>query len=125
MEKLARAAWIWLPPLALMGLIFTASSMTSDDVDRPLLDVLLRKGIHFAAYAVLLLLWWRALRTVAASRAAVGLALAITVAYAVTDELHQTQVDGRIGSPVDVAIDTAGALAAATLVVRRRHAVRA
>ena len=36
------------------------------------------------------------------------LAALITIAYAVTDELHQTTVDGRHGSPVDVLIDSAG-----------------
>ena len=37
-------------------------------------------------------------------------AFALTVAYAAADEVHQTFVRGRHGSPVDVAIDAAGAL---------------
>ena len=35
----------------------------------------------------------------------------LAAAYAVTDEIHQTFVEGRHGAPLDVAIDTAGALA--------------
>jgi VanZ family protein len=35
----------------------------------------------------------------------------IAVLYAVTDEVHQTFVDGRLGTPRDVAIDLVGVLA--------------
>jgi VanZ family protein len=45
-------------------------------------------------------------------------------AYAVTDELHQTAVEGRHGTALDWAIDTAGALAAA-LAIRARQRVAA
>ena len=38
----------------------------------------------------------------------VGVALALGVAYAVSDEIHQTFVPGRAGKPLDVAIDTLG-----------------
>ena len=37
-------------------------------------------------------------------------AFAATIAYACTDEFHQTFVRGRHGSPIDVAIDALGAL---------------
>jgi VanZ family protein len=45
--------------------------------------------------------------------------LLITVAYAISDEWHQSFVEGRHGSPVDVLIDTAGAGAAALVAARR------
>ena len=35
-------------------------------------------------------------------------AVAIGVLYAVSDEVHQAFVPGRLGSPVDVAIDAVG-----------------
>ena len=51
------------------------------------------------------------------------MAAAISVAYAVSDEIHQTFIEGRHGSPVDVLIDTAGVAAAVTF-IRRRRGVR-
>ena len=38
---------------------------------------------------------------------------AISLVYAVTDEFHQTFVDGRNGTPVDVLIDSIGIAIAA------------
>lgn len=116
------AAALWLPPIALMALIFALSAMPSDDVDRGLLYVIARKAAHFGEYALLTALWWRALRTRTTQSAALAAAVAIAVGYAITDEIHQTFVDGRTGSPVDVLIDTAGAAtAAAVLAVRGRR----
>ena len=45
-------------------------------------------------------------------------AVAVSVAYAVSDELHQTLVTGRHGSPVDVLIDSVGIVAVAVLALR-------
>jgi len=120
MHRLLRQAALWLPPLLLMALIFALSAMAGDDVDHGILYFVSRKLAHFLEYALLLGLWWRALRTRFALRTAVGVAFAISVAYAVSDELHQLTVDGRTGTPRDVAIDTAGAAAAAALILRRR-----
>ena len=64
-----------------------------------------------AEYGLLWLLWLRALGRDRAVPAA-----AITIAYAISDELHQTQVDGRHGTVTDVLIDAAGVLAAWLLV---------
>jgi VanZ family protein len=127
MPRVAQRAAVWLPPIALMGVIFAFSAMPSDDVERGLLHLLSRKAAHFGEYALLCALWWRALRTVWEHRHALAGALLICVAYAASDEYHQTFVDGRYGEPTDVLIDTAGALAAAALISlkRRREAVRA
>ena len=46
----------------------------------------------------------------------------IAIGYAITDELHQTTVDGRVGSPVDVLIDAAGV--ALAILARAPAAVR-
>jgi VanZ family protein len=120
MDNVARTLAIWLPPLALMGLIFVLSAMPTDDVDRGLAYFIGRKLGHFTEYALLTALWWRALRTRVEGRTAIVAAVAIAVVYAGTDELHQTTVDGRHGTPVDVLIDAAGALTAAGLIVRSR-----
>jgi VanZ family protein len=47
------------------------------------------------------------------------LALAVTSAYAASDEIHQSFVAGRHGTPLDWLIDIAGAAAAAVLIHRR------
>lgn len=86
----------------------------------PLLDFLLKKGLHAAGYGVLALLWRGAL----GGRSAPGLLGA--VAWAGLDEWHQTWVPGRTGRIADVAIDAAGAAAAllaVALLARRRQPV--
>ena len=127
MRKLSRDLWIWAPPIALMAVIFALSAMPADNEDHGFLYILSRKVAHFSEYALLLALWWRALATKVSERRALVLALAITVLYAATDELHQTFVNGRAGRPLDVGSDTAGALAAAALIARAklRRRVRA
>jgi VanZ family protein len=104
-----RSVNVWLPPLALMALIFFLSAQPSLNSGLGLADQIGRKVVHFAEYALLALLWWRALRTRMADRTATLVALAIASAYAATDELHQLFVHGRHGTPVDWLIDTAGA----------------
>ncbi|HWT23564.1 MAG TPA: VanZ family protein [Solirubrobacteraceae bacterium] len=84
-----------------MALIFALSAQPSLTTGLGVWDLLLRKLAHMAAFGLLWLLWQRALgRPVVAA--------AITLAYAASDEYHQTSVAGRNGSPVDWAIDAAG-----------------
>jgi VanZ family protein len=113
----ARLASLLLPALLAMGVIFFLSAQPSDPVDRAWWDVLLRKLAHFTEYAVLTALWWRALRGLGV-RFPLATAIAISLAYAATDEYHQTFVDGRHGTPVDVLIDFAGMMTAA-IAIRR------
>jgi VanZ family protein len=109
----------WLPPLALMGLIFYLSAQPNLSSGLGNWDLVLRKGAHMTEYALLTVLWWRALKLELSTRSALALAYAITVAYAMTDELHQTFVTGRHGAPVDVLIDAVGAAIGAAFVLRR------
>jgi VanZ family protein len=108
----------WLPPILVMAAIFTLSAQPDLSSGLGTIDLIGRKIVHMAEYALLCFLWWRALRTVVPHTRALALAFALTVAYACSDELHQTFVEGRSGNPLDVAIDTAGA-AAAVLAIRR------
>ena len=80
------------------------------------LELLLRKGAHMAEYAVLFLLSRRAFSQSGSRRPDLH-ALLLCAAYAAGDELHQCFVPDRGPSPVDVMIDTAGALFA--LLARR------
>ena len=73
--------------------------------------MLLRKLAHVTEYAVLTALVAGAARPRRAVPLAV--ALAISLGYAATDEFHQTFVDGRHGTPVDVLIDSIGIAIAA------------
>lgn len=90
-----------------------------------LLEFVLRKTAHMAAFGVLAWLSFRALAGARPSwpkgRLFVA-SLIFTVLYAASDEWHQTFVPTRSGSVRDVAIDTAGAvLALFTLYLRRRR----
>src|SRR3954471_5136582 len=109
----------WAPPLVLMAVIFALSAQPDLSTGLGIWDLIARKIVHMSEYALLCFLWWRALRTVVPPTPAVLLALAIAIAYACTDELHQRSVHGRHGTPVDVAIDSVGAGAAALLIRRR------
>jgi VanZ family protein len=84
------------------------------------LDFVLRKAGHMAAFGILALLLWRAL-TLSAIRRAMVWSLVLTVAYAATDEFHQSFTAGRNASGVDVSIDAAGALIALLALVVWLH----
>lgn len=97
------ALTLWLPVLVWAGVIFAFSSVPSLGTGLGGWDLVLRKLAHLSAYALLGFLLARAVRRP-------GLALVLAAGYAATDEVHQTFVRGRHGAPLDVAIDTAGAL---------------
>jgi hypothetical protein len=89
------------PPVALMGLIYFLSAQPDLNSGLGAIDLIGRKLIHATEFGLLFLLWLRALgRSMPA--------IAIALAYAATDEYHQTFVHGRHGSPVDWAIDSFG-----------------
>src|SRR5204863_3326868 len=120
--KQALSRWVdpWLPPIALMGLIFLLSAQPDLNSGLGVIDLIGRKIIHASEYALLCFLWWRALREVLPARRAPLAALAITVAYSCTDEFHQTFVHGRHGTPVDVLIDAVGSVTVAIALMRRQ-----
>ena len=101
-------------------LIFTASAqphlrISSDDT----LDLILRKTAHAAVYAVLCILAsMTAAQEGQLSERSLRIGALASVAYAITDELHQLTVAGRHGSPIDVVIDAMGVLIG-TAVLRR------
>jgi len=92
---------LWLPVVVWAGLIFALSSVADLGTGLGGWDVVLRKLAHAAEFGVLGALLLRAI-----DRA--GVAFALGALYAVSDELHQMFVPGRMGSPLDVAIDTLG-----------------
>lgn len=136
LRKDKRFLW-WIPVILWMGMIFTASSdslsgerssrilgpvlnwlfpgMAEGRIDAMMLGI--RKCAHLVEYAVLALLVLFAMRGTRPNEPHVWkrrdalVAMAFVVAYAITDELHQSVVPTRIGTPVDVMIDTVGGAA--------------
>lgn len=127
----------WAAPLAWMGVILWLSS-DAGSAERtgrvlvPLLEWLLpgatplqidalhgltRKVAHVTEYAILTALWFRAFVRGRAwpAPAAAWAALGLSVALACADEAHQSFLLMRTGSLADVALDSAGALAAAVV----------
>ena len=110
----SRLLTVWLPVVIWAAVIFTFSSIPSLSTGLGTWDTILRKGAHLTEYAVLGGLLYRALGREA-------LALAVGIAYAATDELHQYFVRGRHASTVDVAIDAVGIAVGMLLWLRLRE----
>jgi len=110
----SRLLTVWLPVVAWAAVIFTLSSIPGLSTGLGTWDTILRKGAHLTEYAVLGALLYRALGRE-------PLALAVGLAYAATDELHQHFVHGRHASPVDVAIDAVGVAAGMLVWLRLRE----
>ena len=104
-----------LAPLALMAAIFALSAQSSTGAGLP---EVVRIAGHFGQYLLLTTLWAWALVPSLGRRALVA-AIAISALYAISDEYHQSFVDGRDAGPFDVMVDWTG-VAAAGLLWRRR-----
>jgi VanZ family protein len=137
----------WLPVLIWLLLIFIGSTdlMSAEQTSRiigPLLrwfnpdisaqliaqvQFFVRKGAHVTEYAILAVLFWRALRATLRSASILSIgagALIVSALFAVSDEFHQSFVATRTASESDVLIDTSGAiiaLAICYLMARRRE----
>ncbi len=108
----------YAPPVAVMALIFALSATPDLSSGLGAWDFVLRKIAHVTIFALL----WLTLARAADWRRPI-LAGVIAVAYAASDEIHQSFVQGRHGTPVDVAIDSVGiglAALAWALTARRR-----
>lgn len=112
----------WAPVVVWMAVIFAFSSTSSlPTAPSTLVDALIKKGAHFGEFAVLAILVFRAIDAERSSvRQRAFLALGVSLAYAVIDELHQSLVPGRNPSPFDLLIDSAGAIAGLTTIMRIR-----
>ena len=98
-----------MPVAIYMAAIFYVSSLTD-----PPVPANSDKGLHWLAYLGLAVLVVRALVRGLPRRITAGVALAaiaITVGYGATDEVHQLFVPGRTGDVYDLMADAAGAVA--------------
>jgi VanZ family protein len=116
---------LWLPVLVWAAVIFGFSATPNLRVAQAAdVDFVVRKAGHMFVFGVLAVVLWRALAS-SAVRRAMAWSWVLTVAYAASDEFHQSFTAGRHPSPVDVGIDSVGALLfllALTLWLRIRQA---
>lgn len=130
MKRTLEIILAYLPAIALTAVIFyfsaqtgEQSSLLSDEVvgaaygedmiGTELLTVIVRKGAHFAEYALLGGLIYLANRWVMSDkkdRVRMLAALGASAVYAISDEIHQYFVPGRACMASDVLIDSLGAL---------------
>jgi VanZ family protein len=90
-----------------MGLIFYLSSQPDlPQTDTRWLDLVTSSSAHAFVFGVLAVLWARVLDQ---RRHGLLLAFALTMLYALSDELHQTFVPGRHADPWDLVCDGVGA----------------
>ena len=129
----------WLPAIVWAAVILTASSdlfssthtgsileqIITAILGHPLpahqfemLHAAIRKAAHLTEYGILGALLFRALRAGRAGWSVRWASAAVLLAacLASVDEWHQTFIPSRTGSPVDVAIDTAGAVIAQAMI---------
>jgi VanZ family protein len=90
-----------------MALIFWSSAQSGGDGIPEWAHVL----THFLEYAALAALWLWALVPLM-GRSSWALAAVIAIAYAVSDEIHQSFVPERVADPLDVLVDSLGVAAA-------------
>jgi VanZ family protein len=90
----------------MMAAIFYFSAQSFDGQQLAWWEVVMRKLGHVTGYALLAAAWaWALYGRV---RRPLVWAAGAAFAYAISDEYHQTFVEGRGGTPVDVAIDSIG-----------------
>ena len=109
-----RQVYRWGPVVACMALLFYLSSQPylPDIPKLGFLDLGDKSG-HFAAYAVLGALIWRALSRAAPKWWQIGATIALAAAYGLSDESHQIFVPGREFDVLDLGADALGSAVAA------------
>jgi len=130
----------WLPALTWAALVFlfsggVFSAAQTGHILRPFLEWLLgeisdahfalihflvRKAAHLTVYATLSALWFRALRGPRPgwNPSWALWALLVGMLVALGDELHQSFLPSRTGTPWDVLLDSVGALLAQAAIAR-------
>ncbi|MBA7689010.1 hypothetical protein ES703_97502 [subsurface metagenome] len=105
----------WLPVLVWAGFIFWLSSIPDLKTDLEQ-DFLLRKIAHILEYAILCFLLIRALVKEKLSNKKIAIySIIFAIFYALSDEYHQTFIQGRQGSFKDIGINSVGILLMAWL----------
>ena len=94
----------------MMGLIFIASSTPASQIPFfGAIDLLVKKGGHALGYALLGWSYFHALPRRLSVPYRAAMALLMAVLFSLSDEFHQSFVEGRTSALRDVLIDTGGA----------------
>ncbi|OGO20009.1 MAG: hypothetical protein A2Z14_16520 [Chloroflexi bacterium RBG_16_48_8] len=103
----------WIPAISIMGLIFFFSSLPSESIPYyGEFDYVIKKGSHALGYGLLGLSYYYALPRSLSWKYRWLLALIMALLFSLSDEYHQSFVQGRSSSLGDVAIDGFGAMVA-------------
>ena len=106
----------WLPAILMMGAIFFFSSLPAGRVPSfGEWDLVIKKAGHASGYALLGLAYYFALPPRLSKGFRWILALLMAILFALSDEFHQSFVQDRNSSIIDVGIDTIGAAIALTI----------
>jgi len=110
----------WFPAILVMAVIFAFSSTPGSDLPNfGVIDFLMKKAGHMLGYGLLALCYWRGLGF---DKKRIWLAWFLCIAYAATDEFHQSFVAGRHPSALDVLLfDGVGAAIALWIWSRREN----
>ncbi len=129
---LKHITWFWLPPIAYMIAIFSVSNLSNPQIGGETPDYVL----HTLEYFVLALLLIRLLLSIPHQQASGKIRLSwqyvcllgmlVSIAYGISDEIHQYFIPGRHCSLHDVFSDAAGsALAFGVAVLDMRYVSQA
>lgn len=135
-DRKRQLAWLWLPVLIWMAVIFYGSNQQSlPTASSGMLDLLIKKSGHVIEYTLLGLLaaraWYGMLKLTSDAHAAAAhgddapdnpgwlkpaiLAIALGCLYAISDEAHQRLVPTRNGQIQDVILDAAAVILGVSL----------
>jgi len=108
----------FLPAVLMMSIIFLLSHQPGDELELPFFIPHLDKIGHFIVYGLLAFACLHGLRPFRHAKIPlVWLNLGVVgfcCLYGISDEFHQTFIDGRTASVLDLLADTVGATAAVT-----------
>ena len=127
MRKISLFLKLWLPVGLWCGAIFYLSSLPNLATTWGTWDIVLRKIAHITEYGILAFLVWRAIfHSLKINLIKVyAWSGALSLFYAISDEIHQRFVPTRHGSIYDILIDTFGiGLMLCFLIVRKKNVNR-
>ncbi|NMB56833.1 VanZ family protein [Candidatus Beckwithbacteria bacterium] len=108
---------LWLPVILWAGVIYFFSSLQTNNLDAPfsLSDFIIKKNAHVFEFALLAVLFFRALYQSFKNKVFIKnawLTFGFGILYAISDEFHQRFIFGRTSRLRDVVIDGVGILLA-------------